>query len=129
MHESHSVDSKTPCQYRNIHTKALCNLRAENACATKLKPSQNRMLDVYFDTWLCKWEVSWNILYFVCSCNFFCKHLQEAKKVSEVYIFSKYDSFCLVEVSAMSSINLIIAEASYDTEILSRNLSFCQLMS
>ena len=50
------------------------------------------------------------------------------EKIPEIDIIPKNDTFCLIEVRAMSSIHLIISETADDTEVLARNLCLGKLM-
>ena len=86
------------------------------------------MLDVHFYGRFREWEVAWHVLYFCSTCNFYCKHAQEAQKCAKVYVFSKNDSLCLVKVAKVGCVNLVVAEAAGNTKVFSWYLSLVQLV-
>ena len=82
-----------------------------------------------FDRRLREREVAWNIFDLSCTCDFFCEHLKEAEQRAKVYIFSKNDSLCLIEVAQVGCVNFVVAETSCDTEVFARDFCLVKLVS
>ncbi len=121
-HHRHPIQSESPGDDRHVDAQRIGHFRTKQTGPAQLHPSQAGVLDVQFDGWLRKGEVGREKLALLGLGDFTGEEVQEPQQDREIDIRGQHDAFDLEEIAGMGGIDMVVAEAARDREVLPGDL-------